>query len=471
MDKEKLMANEGCERRMVQSSNNTGPLMLLVITALVLIVGVLAALRLFEWERPTIKVESEVTLLGRETKLNVLIVDQKSGLREVRTIVRQGKKEAIAFDRQLGRSNFLSKGVPSLQETMKLDVAALGLSDGAAELLISARDLSWWNFLRGNQVAISSPVTIDTKPPLLRMVDSPAGIKPGSSGIIVYGASEEIVQHGITIDGIFHPGFPIPTRKDWVYGAMIGIPYDTEAVKTAAINGQDLAGNQASLPIPLKIRPVKKKSDTITLSESFLNTKIPEFAQYYPEMKGTQLEQFLFVNNEVRKQNAERIKEICSHPDPAQHWQGAFGRMENSAPMAGFAQHRSYFYQDKEVDYQVHLGVDLASLQRAEVKAANNGKVVFADYLGIYGNMVIIDHGQGIFSLYSHLSEIVAQSGAMLKSGDVLGRTGTTGMAGGDHLHFAMLINGVFVTPIEWWDEHWIKDNVLLFFQDVKPAT
>ncbi len=465
------MANETCERRMKQSSNNTGPLLLLVIAAMILLSGVFAALKFFEWESPTIKLDSEVALLGKNTKIVVLVGDQKSGLREVRAVIRQGKKEAVAVDRQLGRSSFLSKGVPSLQETLEIDATALGLNDGAAELLISVRDLSWWQWLRGNQTLNSYPVTVDTKTPLLRMVDSPAGIKPGSSGIIVYGSSEELFQHGITIDGTFHPGFPIPTRKDLVYGAMIGIPYDTEAVKAAAISGKDRAGNQASLPIAIKIHRVKKKTDTITLSEGFLNTKVPEFAQYYPEMKGGQIEQFLYVNNEVRKQNADRIKEVCNHTDPERHWQGAFARMERSSPLAGFAQYRSYFYQDKEVDNQVHLGVDLASLQRAEVGAANNGKVIFADYLGIYGNMAIIDHGQGVFSLYAHMSEIRAKVGEMVKTNDVLGLTGTTGMAGGDHLHFAMLINGVFVTPIEWWDEHWIKDNVLLFFQDAKPTT
>ncbi len=466
------MTVETNERRMKQTANKSGLLALIMISTVILLGLGFVALRLFEWERPTIALEKELTILGQKSKLAVLISDQKTGLREFRVTVRQGQKEAVALDRQLGRSNFLAKGVPSLQETVEIDATALSLRDGPAELMISVRDLSWWQWFRGNQALNNYPVVVDTKAPLLHVVDSPAGIKPGGSGIIVYGASKEILQHGITIDGIFHPGFTIPTRKDGVYGAMIGIPYDTETVKEAVITGSDRAGNQARLPIVIKIRAVKKKSDSITLSETFLNTKIPEFAQYYPEMKlkGGLLEQFLFVNNEIRKQNADRIKEICSHTDSERHWQGSFVRMDRSSPMAGFAQYRTYFYQDKEVDNQVHLGVDLASLQRAEVGAANNGKVVFADYLGIYGNMVIIDHGLGVFSLYSHMSEIRAKAGAMVKTGEVLGLTGTTGMAGGDHLHFAMLINGVFVTPVEWWDEHWIKDNVLLFMQDTKPA-
>jgi len=447
---------------------------LLLVAVVILGGGVFAVLRLFEWGQPTISLEGEVALLGQKTKVTAVISDHKSGLKEVRAVVRQGKKEVVVAERQLGRASFLSRGLPTLKETLEIDSKALGLVDGAAELLIVASDFSWWNWLRGNQALGVYPVVFDTKSPRLRMLGISNKVKPGGAGMIVYGTDEEIVKSGVTIDGIFHPGYPIPTRKDGAYGAMIAIPYNTEAIKASAISGQDRAGNLTTLPVAINFRPLPKKSDTITLSDNFLNTKIPEFAQYYPEMKGSLVEQFLFVNNEVRRMNGERIKDICSQTDPERHWQGRFIRMERGAPMAGFAQYRTYFYQDKEVDNQVHLGVDLASLERAEVKAANNGKVVFADYLGIYGNMVMIDHGQGVFSLYSHLSEISVRVGDMVQTDALLGRTGTTGMAGGDHLHFAMLVNGVFVTPVEWWDEHWIKDNVLLFLQEevqpVQPA-
>ena len=127
---------------------------------------------------------------------------------------------------------------------------------------------------------------------------------------------------------------------------------------------------------------------------------------------------------------------------------------------AGYADHRTYFYNGKAVDQQVHLGMDIASTRRANVRAANTGEVIFADYLGIYGNMVLVDHGQGLFSLYSHLSQINVSVGDKVDQKTVLGLTGTTGMAGGDHLHFSMLVHGVFVTPKEWWDQHWIEVTI-----------
>jgi murein DD-endopeptidase MepM/ murein hydrolase activator NlpD len=93
--------------------------------------------------------------------------------------------------------------------------------------------------------------------------------------------------------------------------------------------------------------------------------------------------------------------------------------------------------------------------------AANRGKVLFAEELGIYGLCVIIDHGMGVQSLYGHLSSFAVQAGAMVEKDQEIGRSGVTGLAGGDHLHFTMLVNGEMVNPIEWWDAHWIADRIL----------
>ena len=68
--------------------------------------------------------------------------------------------------------------------------------------------------------------------------------------------------------------------------------------------------------------------------------------------------------------------------------------------------------------------------------------MLYADELGIYGNCVIVDHGMGVQSLYAHLSSIGVKPGDMVEKEQELGRSGMTGLAGGDHLHFTMLVNG-----------------------------
>jgi len=103
----------------------------------------------------------------------------------------------------------------------------------------------------------------------------------------------------------------------------------------------------------------------------------------------------------------------------------------------------------------------LASFAHAPIKAANRGKVIYAADLGIYGNCIVIDHGMGVQSLYAHLSSIEVKVGTMVDQAQELGKSGETGMAGGDHLHFTMLVNGHMVNPIEWWDPHWIQDRII----------
>jgi murein DD-endopeptidase MepM/ murein hydrolase activator NlpD len=73
---------------------------------------------------------------------------------------------------------------------------------------------------------------------------------------------------------------------------------------------------------------------------------------------------------------------------------------------------------------------------------------------------VVLDHGCGLMSLYAHMSSIGVEEGQQVSRGDVLGRSGETGRAGGDHLHYSMLVHGVQVDPLEWWDGRWIRDHV-----------
>jgi murein DD-endopeptidase MepM/ murein hydrolase activator NlpD len=199
----------------------------------------------------------------------------------------------------------------------------------------------------------------------------------------------------------------------------------------------------------------------MTLSENFLQQKMPEFQSHAPTLQGkTPIETFMYVNTKLREENDAAIREICKTSNPRQLWEGTFLRMKDAAPMALFGDKRKYQSQGKVVGESVHMGVDLASTANAPVEAANNGIVAYAGYLGIYGNFVMIDHGFGFFTIYGHLNSIDVKKGQEVKKGDVIAHTGSTGLAGGDHLHFGMLIGGQFVNPQEWWDAHWIADNV-----------
>ena len=198
---------------------------------------------------------------------------------------------------------------------------------------------------------------------------------------------------------------------------------------------------------------------------------MPEFdVEVPPDSRNPMLARFIKVNKELRETNYQMISSAVISSDNKLYWEGSFTRLPNSAPRAGFADHRTYLYEGKEVDQQDHLGVDLASLQHSPVPAANSGRVVFIDFVGIYGKTVLLDHGFGLFSMYSHLNSFNVKVGQMVSKNDILGYTGSTGMAAGDHLHYAMLVRNTFVNPIEWWDEGWIKNNITDKIKEVQST-
>lgn len=431
----------------------------IAVSALVLIVIGLFFL-FFEAEKPTVALENDSGSIAGNGTIAVTVRDEKSGLRRVAIEAIQGdlRKELLVKD--YPRHGYTGLIGPASDRLEALFSAPnFGFKEGDIELVVTARDYSaLGGFGGGNATVLRKSVRLDIKPPVIRLFANKPFITPGGSGLAIYKLDEPVREHGVLLNGRLFHGFPLAGLKDG-YICYFALPYDAARVEQAAVQATDLAGNTTLLALAMRFKPAKWKQDKIPISDSFLSLKLPEFAQHYPEMHGTPLEQYLYVNGEVRRANEKKIGELCAKSDEKRQWSGPFMRMPGSG-RAGFADHRFYMYNGAEFDKQVHLGMDIASVAHDRVRAANAGTVVFADYLGIYGNVALLDHGQGVFSLYSHMSQIDVKPGDAVTKDSVLGLTGTTGMAGGDHLHFSMLVQGVFVTPIEWWDPHWIRVNI-----------
>jgi murein DD-endopeptidase MepM/ murein hydrolase activator NlpD len=228
---------------------------------------------------------------------------------------------------------------------------------------------------------------------------------------------------------------------------------------------EDASGNERSILFRFQAKPVKFKHDTLNISDEFLQSKMPQFEAIYPDIKDP-VQMYIKVNHDLRVENLKTLKAVAQKTSDKMLWDGSpFLRLPNAAPKAGFGDGRTYFYKNQKIDEETHLGVDLASLENAKVPAANTGVVVFTGFLGIYGNAIIIDHGWGLQSIYSHLSQISVKEGDEVQKGDIIANTGSTGLAGGDHLHFGIILHGIEIQPIEWWDPHWIKDNITGKFQ------
>lgn len=426
--------------------------MLWVAGLLVVLLSGWVALVFFEMEKPSLTLKEELRFLGPRKSIAFTAVDQKSGLRDVQVTLTQNDMTHTLLSR-----SYPQKGVKEETFHVETPLKGIALREGEAILSIVLTDYS----LLKNTTRTNVHVQIDMVPPQVFLLNTANNVNPGGSGITVYRASEELAGSGVLVGEDFFTGFPITVSGKSCYLSLYALPLDAHGKTTLlAVMAEDKAGNRTYAGLPAFIRNKKFRSDRITISQTFLDQKMPEFAQRYAQQQKTPIEIFLFVNGPLREENSKQITAISKNSTGQKLWEGPFLRMKNAAPMASFGDDRTYLYEGKAVTRSVHLGVDLASTERATIEAANHGNVLFTGYLGIYGNTVILDHGLGLTSLYAHLSEISVKKGQEVKKGEPLGLSGSTGFAGGDHLHFSLLVGGKFVNPIEWWDPHWLKDNV-----------
>ncbi len=354
--------------------------------------------------------------------------------------------------------NILAKVYPpgSRQAAETFNLALAGLKEGAFTLQVKATS-SAPRFGANRTTTQAHSFTLENKPPAVEVLSIAHNITQGGAGLVVYTVSKEVEKTGVVFGDQFFPGYRQGGNS---YACLFPLPYDMDPGKyVPKVIAVDRAGNERLMGINYHLTAKTFSTDRIDLTDSFLEKIGAEFRDKFPQAK-TPLEIFLKANRDQRQQDRKLIYDYGRKTSPVPLWQGTFLRMPNAAPLGGFAQARTYVYQGKEVDRQTHLGFDLASLAHAAVPAANRGKVVFAGDFGIYGQCIIIDHGLGLQTIYGHLSRISVKPGDNVEMGQIIGTTGATGMAGGDHLHFEMNVSGQAVNPIEWWDPHWIKDNI-----------
>ncbi len=308
-------------------------------------------------------------------------------------------------------------------------------------------------------------------PPTLSVVSQFHFINQGGSELVVYQVNPADVESGVRVGDREYPGLPaagagIPNAPAGLRLGFFPFLHDQAPSTPVTVWARDAAGNEAKATFESRVTPKQFRKSTIPLDDAFLGKVVPAILEQTPDLQvkdpGNLLESYLAINRDLRQRNAEMLRSLGRTKTSREiQWRGPFRQMVNSAVEAGFADDRTYVHQGKPVDRQVHLGFDLASTQNAPIHAANRGTVVFAGYLGIYGNCVVIDHGMGLQSLYAHLSSLAVQEGQVVEMNAELGRSGQTGLAGGDHLHFTMLLHGEPVTPVDWWSVQWVEDRVL----------
>jgi murein DD-endopeptidase MepM/ murein hydrolase activator NlpD len=425
---------------------------------------------------PTIQIAKPEKFVGVSTPLEVAVGAPGANLKAVTVAFEQGDKSTTIYtmtDGQVAGEGVKLDGPDTLRITRTIGKQAIpDLKTGPARIVVTASRpvLRGWRTLESTA---SHDVQVRLERPQVSIVSSKHYVNLGGSEMVVYRATPADVTSGVLVGNIEYPGYPAAGAST-VEGAALNDPalriaffalrYDQDLNTPIRLFARDEAGNTARADFDHTTFPKPFKTSKIPLDDRFLDRVVPAILEGTTDVKpeGDNLAKFLVVNGDLRRKNAEKIASFAKQSAPEILWRGTvFHPFTNNAVESAFADKRTYIYKGKEVDQQIHLGFDLASFTGMKIQAANRGKVMLAEELGIYGNCVILDHGMGVQSLYGHLSSISVKPGDMVEKEQELGRSGMTGLAGGDHLHFTMLVNGHMVNPVEWWDQHWIQDRIL----------
>jgi murein DD-endopeptidase MepM/ murein hydrolase activator NlpD len=428
-----------------------------VVIASLIVVGLLGGgyylAPRFERQAPQIQLPG-VDVLGL-APMEIVVADSGAGLKSISATLSAGGAELTLASEQYTQPPHEKKIALALQSK------PAGLKEGPAVLRVIARDASLWNFFNGNETVVQKNFTIDLTPPTIELIADDRYVNFGGVGVIVYKASADAATSGIKLGTHYFPGFQgqIKGHPDY-FLAYFAHAYDVPADAKAHLVATDKAGNTREMALAYELKDVKYKKSTIAVSDNFLQSKVAPLLADVGARQGSPKEVFVAVNHKLRKENEDKIAAVTSKATPTMFWKGAFSQLSNSKVEANFADSRTYTYNGEPIDTAFHLGYDLSVTKHYPIEASNSGTVAFAGDLGIYGNAVILDHGLGLHTLYGHMSSIDVKVGESVQQRQILGKTGETGLAAGDHLHFGVYLDGVAVLPVEWWDPKWIRDNI-----------
>jgi len=444
-----------------------------LVFLLVLLVALVALLivRITSQEAPTIQIQGHIKGLGQSTPIEFEVRDLRHGIKKAELEVRQGERvfnipvAPTTVDQASSRWwKFWAKR-PESKATYKVRAGRREIPDlqeGRATLHLVATNDSWGRFFRGGRSELLLDLPVRFTPPQVQVLSFPHYVNQGGSELIVFKVSEGTTESGVQVGDTYFPSWPVKDSLPETRLCLFAYPYNVDPSTPARIVARDDAGNETVSNFTYRVFPKQFHTDTIQLKDDFMARVVPAIMSQTPELRdqGSLLKNFLLVNGPLRQTNAREL--VAFAQKTANHflWTQPFIQLGNSKVEAAFADYRTYVYSGATVDHQTHLGFDLAVVEHNPVVAANDGVVVHAGFFGIYGNSIILDHGCGLQSLYAHLSSMEVKPGDAVKRGQQIGRSGQTGLAGGDHLHFTMLLDGIPVNPVEWWDPHWIHDRI-----------
>lgn len=450
---------------MRRGRNGSGIIGWIAVAVVLSALGFMGFSPLFERDEPKVTISQE-GYWNFKDPIHVNVEDV-SGLKSYKATITTPHDEWVVVDENTKSSDVKKvfdilppKGVRRVEAT-------------SVVLKIEATDNSLWGLFMGNTYKEEFTLVIDQHQPILSIIANSYKIQKGGSAIVIFKAEDPHMESLKIVTNFGKTFTAQPFMKEGYYASLVAWPVQSMSF-SATVVARDRAGNEVRSAIPLRLKDHAYRVSNIELSDQFLDGKIAELANIYEQTTGVddRLEQFSIINEKVRNDNEKIIHEITSkvsttlvtdfQPIP-------FYPLVNGQKVADFGDHRIYSFKGKEnLSNAYHMGLDLASVHMGSIIASNSGKVVFAKENGIYGNLPIIDHGFGLYSLYGHCSELNVQEGDTVGAGQQIAKTGLSGYAMGDHLHFGILVQGIEVRPEEWMDSKWIADNITSVIENAK---
>ena len=432
-------------------------------TAVIIFLGLIVTAVVYVYTSSTFEKDAVVIEMENNGYWNLkkplkLSMNDESGVKSYKiTFISSQGESTIAHEKPIVAEKSLKIEIPSPK-------AAFTLKDKEVTISVEATDASSWNFLKGNSAKKDFKIFIDKKRPNTSIVGNSYGIKKGGSALVIFKVSDDNLKE-MYIESNTEDRFkPQPFYKEGYFISLMAWPITSESFK-ATIVATDYAGNIKKTHIPLYLKAKNYKVSNIKISDKFLKGKIADLAEEFAETQGISdpIEQFKIINEDVRAKNEQQIHKMGRVISDEQIDGFKINKMyplRNGKVVASFGDHRKYIYNGQQISESYHLGLDLASNAMASIKPQNGGKVVYTEYNGLYGNMPMLDHGLGLYTLYGHCSSVNVNTGDEISAKTGIANTGKSGYAMGDHLHFGVLVQGIEVRPEEWMDTQWIKLNI-----------
>jgi len=401
----------------------------------------------------------KVAFWSPEIPIKVTLSDNR-GLREYQAVLTNGQKTVPIASNRFMIPLRSAEIVFQMPKGMEKDI-----NQGTWRLVIQVRDTSLVNKILDNSTVASVKIEADTRPPDVTLLAKSATMARGGSALVIFKVEDANFKK-VYVRAGGRKFIPQVYRHKPYYATLIAWPFRQKRLN-AAVVAWDYAGNKTVKKFAFPVVYKKFKVSWIHASDRFINGRITEVAKTDPRFAeiADPLDRFRAVNETMRLDNEKRIHKLASviHTEPITQWKmRPFYPLKSAKLVADFGDERHYYYDDpkKEVSRSYHVGYDLASVRHAPIIASNPGKILYAAKNGIYGNMPLIDHGFGLATLYGHCSQILVRKGDEVTAGQMIARTGKTGLALGDHLHFGVLVHGIEVWPMDWMKSNWIHKNI-----------